>query len=389
MTHPDYPRRCGRGLLARGRSVLQAPIYRRPSSATTVVAAVTASCGGPKSCHFIVPCTEFLIKELARIPRDLARLPIQRFDSRRLRPRLCKSLHAHTRPCRTTPARARARIYRHGRGTRGSSGGVGGGLSFVDFKGLAAAEEITGVFFFSIPSRSLREAGIAVSKAAARKSKTKVSFFLSEGPGYGSHTRYIPLSLYPFLFLLPTPSSSSSSPFRLSPALSASCYRIPAIPDSPPGSMYYLWPCHRLPLLLSLPISLSLSLCLILWRLLFQRTRTCSFCPGSFLSFGGRTDPRSRRRKSKRELFSDTGMDPRGRERTPLVHDVNDPERMCHRPSRPSLRDEHRLGRGVGDRIACSKRKIRDGSRRGMEDLSIVRRSSSLRKYPLRNFGAS
>lgn len=30
----------------------------------------------PKSCHSIVPCTEFLIKELARIPRDLAQLSI-------------------------------------------------------------------------------------------------------------------------------------------------------------------------------------------------------------------------------------------------------------------------------------------------------------------------
>lgn len=30
----------------------------------------------PKSCHSIVPCTEFLIKELARIPRDVAQLSI-------------------------------------------------------------------------------------------------------------------------------------------------------------------------------------------------------------------------------------------------------------------------------------------------------------------------
>lgn len=123
--------------------------------------------------------------------------------------------------------------------TRGTKKG-----SFVNFKGLAAAEEITGVFFFPfLRFLPFGEAGIAVSKAAARKSKTKVSFFSLEGPGYGTATIHS-------LPSLPTPFFSYhhplrhrlllSPPFLLLPLLTVAA--VSATPNPFSCSMYYLWP---------------------------------------------------------------------------------------------------------------------------------------------------
>lgn len=112
--------------------------------------------------------------------------------------------------------------------------------------------------------------GIAVSKAAARKSKTKVSFFSLEGPGYGTATIHsLPSLPTPFFSyyhsLLPSSSSSPFPPFSTAPAVSCCCccfYRPP--PTLFPCSMYYLCPTHcYLPLVLSLSLSFSLSASLL------------------------------------------------------------------------------------------------------------------------------
>lgn len=91
--------------------------------------------------------------------------------------------------------------------------------------------------------RSLRGPGIAVSKAAARMSKTKVSFFSLEGPGYRRATA-IHFLLFPFSFLFALPPSCLVIVFcfpSMFHSLSSFLPGIPAIPNSFSCSMYYLW----------------------------------------------------------------------------------------------------------------------------------------------------
>lgn len=156
-------------------------------------------------------------------------------------------------------------------------------------------------FFFPVPSRSLRGPGIAVSKAAARKSKTKVSFFLSEGSGYAA--LYTPV---------PLPLSLLATPFVIFRSVSFKLLATTSlVVDSPARST-------------CITSGPTTSLSRFLQRLLSQRTRTCSFCPGSFLSSRGPTGPpRAGGGEDRKEKFPQTRIS-RGRE--DVLADVNDPE---------------------------------------------------------------
>lgn len=129
---------------------------------------------------------------------------------------------------------------------------------------------------------------IPVSKAADRKSKTKVSFFSLGGRSWDTFL-FPPLST-PFFrrhrLLL-------SLPFPIPTISCHSCH-------PQPFSMFDVLP-------LALPsssLSLSLSASSFLYRLLSQRTRACSFRPESFLSLNDRTPGRrGMRRKSKERTF--------------------------------------------------------------------------------------
>lgn len=164
--------------------------------------------------------------------------------------------------------------------TRGTKEG-----SFVNFKGLAAAEEITGVFFFSIPSFStLRRSRYSRQQGRGPKVKDQSFLLFIRGSWLRNcHDTFSPVSSYPFLFL-PPPPPSSSSPFP---------------PFSTPTTSYCCCCfCHPrlflvfdvLPLALDhLSLSLSPSLCFSTLWLLSQRIRTCSFRPESFLPLDNRT----------------------------------------------------------------------------------------------------
>ena len=152
-----------------------------------------------------------------------------------------------------------------------------------------------GIFFFPISSFSTTLSRnryiyicIPVSKAADRKSKTKVSFFSLGGRSWDTFL-FPPLST-PFFrrhrLLL-------SLPFPIPTISYHSCH-------PQPFSMFDVLP-------LALPpssLSLSLSASSFLYRLLSQRTRACSFRPESFLSLNDRTPGRrGMRRKSKERTF--------------------------------------------------------------------------------------
>lgn len=139
--------------------------------------------------------------------------------------------------------------------------------------------------------RSLRGPGIAVSKAAARMSKTKVSFFSLEGPGYRRATT-IHFLLFPFS------SSRYLSRHRLPLSLSVLFSLHFLAWHSSYPQLFFMF--DVLPL--APPTTILFP---SLYRLLSQRTRACSFRAGSFLPSETQTIPRGRRRKSK-EDFSRT-----------------------------------------------------------------------------------
>lgn len=166
------------------------------------------------------------------------------------------------------------------------------------------------------------EAGIAVSKAAARKSKTKVSFFSLEGPGYGTATIHS-------LPSLPTPFFSYHHPLRhrllLSP-LFYSYHFLLLLLFLPPPTPFRVRCITSGP---RPPFSLPLSFSLLLYALAFVSKNSYLLISTRILSSSRRPDsPACEMRRKSREDFAQKRIGILGGKRRVEASDVNDLEDM-------------------------------------------------------------